>query len=171
MASWRLVLPAVSSSAISSARPLRPRRPCRRRAAVDEAELTLLGAAPGRGAGAAGTIRTGCHFRASRRPAGRDCGPVNMDPPPSPPPGAPPARRVGERVRPQPVQRADRLGIYVAQTDGTRRRKLTSFSNSLEREFYHGLNNFQTITLVLARQPQDHLRRTARAARTSTSTS
>lgn len=70
----------------------------------------------------------------------RSCGPIS-------PPGAggtavaPPVIAWASGYDINPLN-ADRLGIYIARTDGTQRRKLTSFSSSLQRDFsrLHGLN-------------------------------
>jgi Tol biopolymer transport system component len=98
--------------------------------------LVALAAAP--------AARAACEVPLPNEPqtGEEDCGPANPNPPPAGAPGTPPklvAWASGFDLNPF---NADRLGIYVAQTDGTRRRKLTSFSRSLQRDFsrLHGIN-------------------------------
>jgi dipeptidyl aminopeptidase/acylaminoacyl peptidase len=96
--------------------------------------LTLLAAEPAPGA---------CEVALPTAPSTGEesCGAVNETPPPSPPSG--PARIVawasGYDLNPF---NADRLGIYIARTDGTQRRRVAGFSNTLQRDFsrLHGLN-------------------------------
>jgi Tol biopolymer transport system component len=71
------------------------------------------------------------------------CGAVNESPPPNPPTG--PARIIawasGFDLNPLS---ADRLGIYIARTDGTQRRRVAGFAafRSIQREFsrLHGIH-------------------------------
>ena len=88
--------------------------------AVDEAELAtlLLGAALAVGL-APPAFGARCHFQGEPQTGEEDCGPVNMDPPPSAPlrrAAAGSSWASGYDLNPFS---ADRLGIYVAQTDGT----------------------------------------------------
>jgi dipeptidyl aminopeptidase/acylaminoacyl peptidase len=69
------------------------------------------------------------------------CGAVNESPPPNPPTGAGHIVAWASGYDFNPFN-ADRLGIYIARIDGTQRRRVAGFSNTLQRDFsrLHGLN-------------------------------
>jgi hypothetical protein len=96
--------------------------------------LALFAAAPARGA---------CEVPLPGEPTTGEesCGAVDESPPPNPPAGPPNIIAWASGYDLNPFN-ADRLGIYIARTDGTQRRRVARFSSTLQRDFsrLHGLN-------------------------------